>query len=72
MQDPVEPGAHQKHDVSVLQGQGARCRDRQRASGCSSGITPLPIGECRKGICVRSTTACTSSLARDLATPLPR
>ena len=30
MEDPVEPGAHQEHDVGVLQRQCARRRDRQR------------------------------------------
>ena len=30
MEDPVEAGAHQEHDVGVLQCQGARRRDRQR------------------------------------------
>jgi hypothetical protein len=30
MEDPVEAGAHQEHDVGVLQRQGAGRRHRQR------------------------------------------
>jgi hypothetical protein len=44
-------------------------RDRRRRS---SGITRLPIGERRNGICVRSITSLTSPSARDRAAPLRR
>jgi hypothetical protein len=46
----------------------AKVRAAATDSGWSSGITPLPIGERRNGICVRSIKARTSSSARDHAT----
>src|SRR5205807_2655635 len=49
----------------------ARVRAAATDSGWSSGTTPLPIGERRNGICVRSRKARTSSSARDQAMPLP-
>jgi hypothetical protein len=48
----------------------ARVRAAATDSGWSSGITPLPIGERRNGICVRSIKVRTSSSARDQAMPL--
>jgi mRNA interferase RelE/StbE len=49
----------------------AKVRAAATESGWSSGITPLPIGERRNGICVRSRKERTSSSARDQAMPLP-
>jgi hypothetical protein len=49
----------------------AKVRAAATESGWSSGITPLPIGERRNGVCVRSIKVRASSSARDQAMPLP-
>ena len=66
--DPVEPRPHQEHHVGFPEGEAARRPDRE---GVAVVITPLPIGEARKGRRVRSMNARTSSSARDQAMPLP-
>src|SRR5262249_23483033 len=68
MQDPVEPRAIRNTTSAFC---NAKVRAAETASGCSSGITPLPIGERRNGICVRSIKLRTSSSACDHPMPLP-
>jgi hypothetical protein len=67
MENPVEPGAQEEYDVAFC---SAEVRAAATDSGWSSGITPLPIGDRRNGICVRLIKVRTSSTACDHAMPL--
>ena len=68
MQDPVEPGAHEKRDVGVLQGQGARRRDRQRML---VRYHALAHRRAQEWDLLRSIKAHTLPSVRDQAMPLP-
>jgi hypothetical protein len=68
VEDPIEPRTHQEDDIGVC---NANVRATATDSGWSSGITPLPVGDRRKGIYVRSRKMRTPSSARDQAVPVP-